>query len=189
MTVRGGVGDILSCVLPADFVAAVLHEPDEVFTVAGQGHALVDIDFQIQLPALPLIVGTILPVGHGVFRLFLLLGLHNRKTILQTQFVRRFHKLCQTFFVAVIFLSGIAAYGVDDKMGMHMIPVRMGCHDDFKAGNLLRQLQGNLMGNLRGDRIVRMEGLHHMIVHSSAGAVVLLLGIQKLPQGNCWNAS
>lgn len=69
-------------------------------------------------------------------------------------------------------------------MGMDMIPICMSCHYDFKAGNLLRQLQCNLVSLLRGDRIVGMEGLHHMIVHSSAGAVVLLLGIQKLPQGN-----
>ena len=74
MTGRGGVGDILSCVLPADFIAAVLHEPDEVLTVTGKGHALVNADFQIQLPTLPLIVGAVLPVGHGVFLLLLLPG-------------------------------------------------------------------------------------------------------------------
>lgn len=80
MTVRGGVGDILPGVLPADFVAAVLHQPDEVFTVTGQGHALVDVNFQIQFPALPFVVGAVLPVGHGT--LFLLLGLHDRETVL-----------------------------------------------------------------------------------------------------------
>ena len=187
MTLRGGVGDILAVRCPFDFVAAVLHEPDEVLTVTGQGHALVDVDFQIQLPALPLIVGTILPVGHGVFRLLLRLGLHNRKAVLYTQLIRCFHELCQTFLVAVIFLSGIAAYGVDDEVRVDVIPVRMGCDHNLKAGNLLHQLQGDLMCHLRGDRIVRMEGLHHMVVHSSTGAVVLLLGIQKLPQGNLGN--
>ena len=69
-------------------------------------------------------------------------------------------------------------------MGMDMIPVRMGGNYNLKAGNLFRQLQSNLVSQLRGDRIVRMEGLHHVVVHSPAGAVVLLLGIQKLPQGN-----
>ena len=43
------------------------------------------------------------------------------------------------------------------------------------------------MSHLRGDRIVGMKRLHHVVVHSSAGAVVLLLGIQKLPQGNRWD--
>ena len=186
MTLRGGVGDILSCVLPADFIAAVLHEPDEVLTVTGQGHALVDADFQIQLPAITLIVGTILPVGHGVF--LLLLGLHNRKAVLQTQFVRCFHELCQAFFVAVILLPGVTANRVDYEMRVDVIPVRMGCHDDFKAGNLLRQLQGNLMGHFRGDRIVGMEGLYHVVVQPSPVAVVLLFSVHELLKGNRRNA-
>ena len=92
MTVRGGVGDILSGVLPANFVAAVLHQANEVFSVAGQGHALVDVDFQIHLPAIALSIGTVLPVGHGAFLLLLLLGFHNRKTVLHTQLVRGFPK-------------------------------------------------------------------------------------------------
>ena len=187
MTLRGGVGDILSCVLPVDFEAAVLHKPDEVLTVTGKGHALVDVDFQIQFPALPLIVGTVLPVGHGVFLLLLLPGLHNRKAVLQTQFVRRFHELCQAFLVAVIFLPGVTAYGVDDKMGVNVIPVRMGGNHNFKAGNLLRQLQSNLMGHLRGDRIVGMERLNHVVVHPSLGAVVLLLGVHELLESALWH--
>lgn len=77
MTVRGGIGDILSGVLPANFVAAVLHQPDEVLTITGQGHALIDVDFQIHLPAIALGIGTVLPVGHGAFPLLLLLGFHN----------------------------------------------------------------------------------------------------------------
>ena len=181
MTLRGSVGDILPRVLPADFIAAVLHEPDEVLTVTGQGHALVDADFQIHLPTIAFGIGAVLPVGHGVSLFLLLLGLHNRKAVLQTQFVGCNHELRQTFFVAVIFLPGVTAYGVDDKMGVDVIPVRMGCHNNLKAGNLFRQLQSNLVGHLRGDRIVGMEGLHHVVVHSSAGAVVLLLGIQKFP--------
>ena len=78
MTVRGGVGDILSVCCPFDFVAAVLHQTNEVFTVTSQSHALVDVDFQIHLPAIALGIGTVLPVGHGLFLLLLfLLGFHN----------------------------------------------------------------------------------------------------------------
>lgn len=90
MTVRGGVGDILPVCCPLDFIAAVLHEPDEVLTVTGQGHALVDVYFQIQLPAIALGVGAVLPVGHGAFLLLLLLALYNRKAVLHTQLVRCF---------------------------------------------------------------------------------------------------
>jgi len=68
-------------------------------------------------------------------------------------------------------------------MRVQMLPVRMGCHHNFKAGDLLRQLQGNLMGHLRGDRIVGTEGLHHVVVHSSVRASILPLGIHKFQQG------
>ena len=170
-----GEGDVFPLLCPFDFVAAVLHEPDEVLTVTGQGHALVDVDFQIQLPALPLIVGTVLPIGHGVF--LLLLGLHNRKTVLHTQLVRRCPECREAFLVAVILFPGITAYGVDHKVGMNVFLIRMGCYHDLEAGDPLRQLQSNLVSHLRGDRIVRMEGLHHVIVHPSVGAVILPLGV------------
>ena len=64
-----------------------------------------------------------------------------------------------------------------------MLPVSMGGNEDFKAGDMLCQLQGNLMGHLRGDRIVGTEGLHHVVVHSSVRASVLPLGIHKFQQG------
>ncbi len=180
MTVRGGVGDILPCVLPANFVAVVLHEPDEVLPVTGQGHALVDVDFQVHLPALPLIVGTVLPVGHGVFLLLLLLGLYNGQTVFQAQLVRRRPECREAFLVAVVLFPGIAAYGVDYKVRMNVFLVRMRGDHNFEAGDALRQLQGNLVGHLRGDRIIRVEGLHHVIVHPTMGAVILPLGIHEL---------
>ena len=187
MTVRGGVGDILSVCCPFDFVAAVFHEPDEVFSVTGQGHALVDVDFQIHLPAIALGIGTVLPVGHGAFLLLLLLRFHNRKAIFQTQLVRGFPKQFQGLFVAVVLETGVAAYGVDDEVGVNVIPVGMGCYHNFKAGDLLRQLQGDLMCLFRGDGIIGMEGLHHVVVHPSSGAVVQTLGIHKFLQGALGN--
>ena len=39
------------------------------------------------------------------------------------------------------------------------------------------------MCHLRGDRIVRTKGLHHVVVHPSVRASVLLLGIHKFQQG------
>ena len=64
-------------------------------------------------------------------------------------------------------------------MGMDVIPIRMSCHHNFKAGDLLRQLQGDLMSLFRGDRIVRTEGLNHVIVHPSLDAVMQSLGVHK----------
>lgn len=182
MTVRGGVGDILAVCCPLDFVAAVLHQPDEMLTVTGQGHALVDVDFQIHLPAIALGIGTVLPVGHGAILLLFLLRFHNRKTVLQTQLVRCFPELFQRISVAVVLETGVATYGVDYEMGVDMISVSVGCHYDFEAGDLLRQLQRNLMCLLRSDRIVRAEGLNHVVVHPSLGAVMQSFGVHELLQ-------
>ena len=63
-----------------------------------------------------------------------------------------------------------------------MIPVSVGCHYDFVAWNLLRQLQSNLMCLLRGDRIIRTEGLNHVVVQPTLGAVVQALGVHKFLQ-------
>ena len=184
MTVRGGVGDILPGVLPADFVTAVLHQTDEVLTVTGQSHALVNIDFQIQLPAIALVVGAVFPVRHGsLFLLLFPLGFYNRKTVLHTQLVRCFPELFQGFSIAVVLETGVAAYGVDHEMGVDVIPVRVGCYYDFEAGDLFRQLQGNLMCLLRGDRIIRAEGLNHVVVHPSLGAMMQSLGVHEFLQG------
>ena len=183
MTVRGGVGDILPGVLPTDFVPAVLHEPDEVLTVTGQGHTLVDIDFQIHLPAIALGIGAVFPVRHGSFLLLFLLGFYNRKTVLQTQLVRCFPKLFQRISIAVVLEAGVAAYGVDYEVRVDVIPVGVGCYYDFEAGDLFRQLQGNLMCLLRGDRIIRAEGLNHVVVHPSLGAVMQSLGVHEFLQG------
>ena len=183
MTVRGGVGDILSVCCPLDFVAAVLHQPDEMLTVTGQGHALVDVDFQIHLPAIALGIGTVLPVGHGAILLLFLLRFHNRKTVLQTQLVRCFPKLFQRFSIAVVLETGVAAYGIDYEVRVDVIPVGVGCYYDFEAGDLLRQLQGDLMCLLRGNRIIWAEGLNHVVVHPSLGAVMQSLGVHEFLQG------
>ena len=154
-----------------------------MLSAACHGHAVVDANFQIHLPALTFFVSPVLPGGHGVF-LFLGFRLHNRETVLQTQPVRCFPQLHQAFLVAVVFLTAVAADGVDDEVRMDVIPVGVGCHHDFEAGDLLRQLQGNLMRQLWRHRIVGVEGLDHVIVHPPTGAAVLMLGVHELLQGN-----
>ena len=154
-----------------------------MFLVTSQGHTLIDIDFQIHLPTIALGIGTVLPVRHGAFLLLLLLGFHNRKTVLHTQLVRCFPELLQRISVAVVLETGIAAYGIDYEVRVDVIPVGVGCYYDFEAGDLLRQLQGDLMCHLRGDRIVRTEGLNHVVVQPAFGTVVQPLGVHKFLQG------
>ena len=72
-------------------------------------------------------------------------------------------------------------------MRVQMFPVRMGGNDDLIAGDLLRQFQCDLMCHLRGDRIIRTEGLHHVVVHPSIRASILPLGIHKFQQGGLWH--
>jgi hypothetical protein len=96
VTIRCGVGDILSVFRPSNSVTTPLHELEEVFTVTGHGHALVDADFQIHLPTVALVIGPVLPVIHPMLFLFLL-GLNNRKAILLTQLVRSGTKSVQRF--------------------------------------------------------------------------------------------
>ena len=150
----------------------------------GLCHALVNGDLQVHLPAIAPGIGTVLPVGHGAFLLLLLLRLHNRKAVLHTQLVRSFSQCHETFFIAVVLEAGVAAYGIDHEVTVQMFPVCMGGNDDLVAGNLLCQFQGNLVGYLRGDRIVRTEGLDHVIVHPSIGASIQPLGIHKFQQGS-----
>ena len=78
--------------------------------------------------------------------------------------------------------TGIAAYGVDYEMGVDVVPVSVGCHYNLEAGDLLRQLQGNLMCHLRGDRIIGTEGLNHVVVHSTLGTMVQTLGVHEFLQ-------
>ena len=151
-----------------------------MLTVTGQGHALVNVDFQIHLPAITLGIGAVFPVRHGSFLLLLfLLGFHNRKTVLHTQLVRCLPELFQRFSIAVVLETGIAAYGVDYEVRVDVIPIRVGCHYDFEAGDLRCQLQGNFMCHLRGDRIVGPEGLNHVVVQPTFGTVVQALGVHK----------
>ena len=155
-----------------------------MLTVTSQGHALVDIDFQIQLPAIALVVGAVFPVGHGaLFLLLFLLGFHNRKAVLHTKLVRCFPELFQGFSIAVVLETSIATYGVDYEVRVDVIPIRMGCHYDFEAGDLRCQLQGNLMCHLRGDRVIGTEGLNHVVVHPALGAVMQSLSVHEFLQG------
>ena len=68
--------------------------------------------------------------------------------------------------------TSIATYGVDYEVRVYVIPIRMGCHYDFEAGDLRCQLQGNFMCHLRGDGIVRTERLNHVVVQPTIRAVV-----------------
>ena len=155
-----------------------------MFPAPGLRHALIHSNLQIHLPASALGIGAVLPVGHGAFLfLFLLFGHYNREPVLHTQLVGCLSKCHEAFLVAVVLETGFVAHRVDHEMRVQMLPVRMGSNDDLIAGDLLRQLQGNLMCHLRGDRVIGTEGLNHVVVHPSLGAVMQSLGVHEFLQG------
>ena len=150
----------------------------------GLRHALVYGNLQVHLPAFALGIGTVLPVRHGAFLfLFLLLRLYNRKAVLHTKLVRCTAQCHEAFLVTVVLEAGFIAYRVDHKVRVQMLPVCMGSNEDLVARDMLRQLQSDLMGHLRGDRIVGTEGLNHVVVHPSLGAVMQSLGVHEFLQG------
>ena len=73
-------------------------------------------------------------------------------------------------------------------MRMDVIGIAVSCYHNFKAGDLLRQLQRDHMRGLGCKILVRMEGLDHVIVHPATGAVVKSLGVHELLQGKLWHA-
>ena len=76
--------------------------------------------------------------------------------------------------------AGLEADGVDDEVGVDVLAVRVGGHDDLVVLPLLCQLQCDLVRQLRCDRFLRMEGLNKVIVHAAAVFSVLQLGADEL---------
>ena len=71
---------------------------------------------------------------------------------------------------------------------MDMFDIAVGGNQNLEARELLCHVQGNGMSRLRGDLILRGEGLNHVVEHSAAVFVVELLGVQKLPAGGSGEA-
>lgn len=76
--------------------------------------------------------------------------------------------------------AGLEADGVDDEVGVDVLVVRVGGHEDLVALPLLRQLQCDPVRQLRRDGFLRMEGLDEVIVHPAAVFSVLQLGADEL---------
>ena len=76
--------------------------------------------------------------------------------------------------------AGLEADGVDDEVGVDVLAVRVGGHDDLVVLPLLCQLQCDLVRQLRRDRFLRMEGLDEVIVHAAVVFSVLQLGADEL---------
>ena len=94
--------------------------------------------------------------------------------------IRELTELRQVRLFKVELPAGLEADGVDDEVGVDVLPVRVGGHDDLVVLPLPRQLQCDPVRLLRGDGLLRMEGLDEVVVHPSAVFSVLQLGADEL---------
>ncbi len=68
-------------------------------------------------------------------------------------------------------------------MRMDMVTVRVGCHHDFIAKELLLcEPQSDFVGSLRCQVFLRVERLQELIVHPAIGFAVEPLGVKKFPE-------
>ncbi len=88
--------------------------------------------------------------------------------------------LLQGFGREVELLSRVRVDGVDHKVGMGMFRIHMGGHQHLTAGEeLLRQLQGDLVGFRRSHILLGREGLDVVVEEGAAGLAVEMLGGHK----------
>lgn len=179
---RGGVGDVFPVIAPPDFVTLGFHQPSEMTGGFRHCHGIVDGNHQPQLPALAFVGRAVFSGGHpgGLF----LLRLDHGQTIFQAQSIGHIPQMLEGFHVAVVLFACVRADGIDDEVGMDMLPVGVGGHHHLEALELLCQFQGNLMGGLGCQLLLWVEGLDQLIELPSLRFFVEPLGVQELPEGS-----
>ena len=82
------------------------------------------------------------------------------------------------------FQAVLKAHRVDHKMGMDVVGITVGSHQHFIARpGLCRKFQGNLMGLLVRDLLLRGEGLHILVKADAVFFVPCGFGCFKLCDG------
>ena len=147
---RGGVGDVLAAALPADSVALGLHQGNESVFVGGVFYALVDGVHEPQLPALPLERRVVFRTVHAV-GVTAVGGLEHRQSQFLTDRVIAPHQLLQLFLCHVQLFACLKVNGVDDAVGVDMLPVNVGADQYLAALEVFRQPPRGFMGLPRID--------------------------------------
>lgn len=176
--VGSGIGDVGAAVRPLDLIAFALHQLDELFFVDRVLHALVDLDGQLDLPAFAAHSGMVLSLldTGGL----LLLRLTDGQAMPQADLVRESSALRQILFHEMQFLSILEADGVDDKVRMDVLGIRVRRDNEFVLLPLLCQLQSDCVRFLRCDVFLRMKRLHEVEIHFAVAFVVLQLRADEL---------
>ena len=96
----------------------------------------------------------------------------DRKTHLLTDHVIAPHQLLQLFLRHVQFFAGIEVDGVDDAVGVDMLPVNMGADQHLTAVEVFCQPPRGFVGLLWIDHRAFWKALHHVVEHHPAVLVV-----------------
>ena len=103
-----------------------------------------------------------------------------RKTHFLTDHVIAPHQLLQLFLRHVQLLAGLKVDGVDDAVGVDVLPVYMGADQHLAAVEVFRQPPRGFVGLSGIDCRTLWKTLHHVIEHHTAVLVVEELRVQEV---------
>ena len=103
----------------------------------------------------------------------------DRKTHLLTDHVIAPHQLLQLFLRHVQLFAGFKVDGVDDAVGVDVLPVYMGADQHLAAVEVFRQPPRGFVSLPWIDRRAFWEALHHVIEHHAAVLVVEKFRVQE----------
>ena len=114
--------------------------------------------------------------------------LKDRQAHLLTDHVIAPHQLLQLFLCHVQLFAGFKVDGVDDAVGVDVLPVYMGADQHLAAVEVFCQPPRGFVGLPRIDSRAFWKALHHVIEHHAAVLVVEQLGVQEIIVDALWLA-
>ena len=99
-------------------------------------------------------------------------GLEHRQSQLLTDRVIAPHQLLQLFLCHVQLFASLEVDGVDDAVGVDMLPVNVGADQHLTALEVFRQPPRGFVGLLGIDCYTFGKALHHVVEHRAAVLVV-----------------
>ena len=106
--------------------------------------------------------------------------LKDRQAHLLTDHVIAPHQLLQLFLCHVQLFAGFKVDGVDDAVGVDVLPVYMGADQHLAAVEVFRQPPRGFVGLSGIDLCTLRKALHHVVEHHAAVLVVEQLGVQEI---------
>ena len=107
----------------------------------------------------------------------------DRKTHFLTDRIVAPHQLLQLFLRYVQLFAGLKVDGVDDAVGVDVLPVYMGADQHLAAVEVFRQPPCGFVGLPGIDRRALRKALHHVVEHHAAVLVVEQLRVQEIVIG------